>query len=136
MEDLLLSLPSDNLESISGSQLEEICRCSVLAAKKVKPNIKKNKYSCNGWSPIYVALRAQLICMINIRRGLRGYKHVHWPAEDRQRNIASLIHRWRDVVDRFTFECDADKLKIMSWTGKDPSFWIENADDDPSLLAC
>ena len=135
MENLLLSLPSDNLESISGSQLEDICRGSVLAAKKVKPNMKKNKYSCNGWSPIYVALRAQLICMINIRRGLCGYKHVYWPAEDRQRNIASLIHRWRDVVDRFTFECDADKLKIMSWTGKDPSFWIENADDDPSPLA-
>jgi len=73
--------------------------------------------------------------MINIRRGLCGYKHVYWSAEDRQRNITSLVHRWRDVVDRFTFETEEDKLNIMSWTGKSPNFWIENADEDPSSLA-
>ena len=34
MQELLFSLPSDNLASIAGLQLEEICRGSVLAAKK------------------------------------------------------------------------------------------------------
>ena len=52
----------------------------------------------------------------------------------KQRNVAALIHKWRAVVDKFTFECEEDKLRIMSWTGSSPSFWIENANEDPQML--
>ena len=131
---LLDSLPTTDLDTHAAKQLESICRGSVQVARKIKPKRKTNKYSCNGWSPIYVALRAQLIALVNIRRGLCGYKHVFWVKEERQRNIAGLVHKWRDVVDRFTFETEEDKLRIMSWTGKSPNFWIENANDESHTL--
>ena len=54
--------------------------------------------------------------------------------EKKQRNVAALIHKWRAVIDKFTFECEEDKLKIMSWTGSSPSFWIENANEDSQML--
>ena len=43
--------------------------------------------------------------------------------------ISALIDRWKSVVDRFTFESEEDKIRIMSWTGKSPLFWIESADE-------
>ena len=54
--------------------IENICRVSPIIARRVKPVRKKNKFSFDGWSPILVVLRAQLICMHNIRRGLAGRK--------------------------------------------------------------
>ena len=38
------------------------------------------------------------------------------------------------MVDRFTFEAEGDKLRIMSWTGKSSNFWIENAYDEVHIL--
>ena len=134
MLELLTSLPTDDLEGQAAAQLEKICRGSVHVARKIKPKRNTNKYSCNGWSPIYIALRAQLIALVNIRRGLCGFKHVTWAKEEKQRNVAALIHKWRAVVDKFTFECEEDKLRIMSWTGSSPSFWIENANQDTQML--
>ena len=37
-------------------------------------------------------------------------------------------------MDKFIFECEEDKLRIMSWTGSSPSFWIENANEDSQML--
>ena len=54
--------------------IENICRVSPIIARRAKPVRKKNKFSFDGWSPILVVLRAQLICMHNIRRGLAGRK--------------------------------------------------------------
>ena len=72
--------------------------------------------------------------MINTRRGLCGYKHVFWKAEDRTRNICALINRWRAVVDRFTFESEERKLEIMSWSGTSPQFWTESEGVDSAEL--
>ena len=81
-----------------------------------------------------MALRAQLICMIHIRRGLCGYKHIYWNNEDRTRNICVLIDRWRAVVDRFTFESEEHKLEIMSWSGTSPQFWTESEGTESAVL--
>jgi hypothetical protein len=66
--------------------------------------------------------------MHNIRRGLSGYKGVFWSDEEVLEQIASLINRWKSVVDRFTFETEEDKIRIMSWTGKGPGVWLEAHD--------
>ena len=88
-------------DKTAGEQLEHICRKSVTIARTAKPPVKKNKLFHEGWSPIFIALRAQLICMINIRRGLCGYRHVYWDEKQRTQNITTLIDRWRGIVDRF-----------------------------------
>ena len=116
MLELLTSLPECVDTAHAGELLEKICRESVTVARAVKPPIKKNKFYHDGWSPIFFVLRARMIYMINIRRGLCGYKHVFWKEEDRTRNICVLIDRWRAVVDRFTFESEERKLEIMSWS--------------------
>ena len=67
---LLESLPECADDDQAGELLERICRDSVAIARAVKPPAKKNKFYHDGWSPIFFVLRAQLICMINIRRGL------------------------------------------------------------------
>ena len=72
--------------------------------------------------------------MINIRRGLCGFKHVYWQKEDRTRHITELINRWRAVVDRFTFESEEQKLEIMSWSGTSPQYWTESEDIDSEVL--
>ena len=73
-----------------------------------------------------MVLRAQLICLHNIRRGLSGYKGVYWPEDDVAQQMATLVDRWRAVVDRFTFESEDDKVRIMSWTGHGPLTWLES----------
>ena len=65
--------------------------------------------------------------MHNIRRGLSGYKGVFWHEDEVAQQIAALIDRWKSVVDRFTFESEEDKIRIMSWTGKSPLTWVESA---------
>ena len=48
--------------------------------------------------------------------------------------ISALIDRWKSVVDRFTFESEEDKIRIMSWTGKSPLTWIDSAGVDRQTL--
>ena len=76
-----------------------------------------------------MVLRAQLICMHNIHRGLAGRKEkgVVWNHSDRTSNISKHIARWQSVVDRFSFESVEDKERVMGWTGADPStFWLQS----------
>ena len=114
--------------------IENVCRISPILARRVRPPRHKNKFSFEGWSPILVVLRAQLICMHNIRRGLAGRreKGVVWAGSDRTKHIRQHIDRWLGVVDRFTFETAEDRRKVISWTGVDPSvFWLQS-DSVPS----
>ena len=120
MLELLQQLTDDPSNREAGLQLEDICRRSVRIARKIVPRKRKDKYAFNGWSPIYAVLRAQLICMHNIRRGLSGYKGVYWHKDEVARQIAAIMDRWKSVVNRFTFESVEDKLRIMSWTGRGP----------------
>ena len=76
--DLLQQLTDNPSIGEAGLQLEDICRRSVRIARKIVPRKRKDKYAFNGWSSIYAVLRAQLICIHNIRRGLSGYKGVYW----------------------------------------------------------
>ena len=71
--------------------LEQICRQSVTIARKVRPTVTKHQYYHDGWSPIFIVMRAQLVCLINIRRGLCGWKHVSWQKEDRTPTSAPLL---------------------------------------------
>ena len=98
------------------------------------PLLKKNKFFHDGWSPIFITLRAQLICMINIRRGLCGYRHVLWDEDSRTHNITVLVARWKAIVDRFTFESEEAKEEIMSWTGTPPEFWLNSETQDRGAL--
>ena len=125
MLDLLQQLSDNPSNPEAGLQLEDICRRSVRIARKIVPRKRKDKYAFNGWSPIYAVLRAQLICMHNIRRGLSGYKGVYWQEGEVVQQIVALIDRWKSVVDRFTFESEEEKLRIMSWTGRGPLAWTE-----------
>ena len=87
-----------------------------------------------GWSPIFIALRAQLIRMINIRRSLCGYRDIYWDEDQRTQNITSLVGKWRGIVDRFTFESEEAKLAVMSWTGTAPSYWTDLEAVDRQIL--
>ena len=96
--------------------------------------LKKNKFFHDGWSPIFITLRAQLICMINIRQGLCGYRHVLRDEDSRTHNITVLVARWKAIVDRFTFESEEAKEEIMSWTGTPPEFWLNSETQDRGAL--
>ena len=90
-------LPECTSDKHAGELLGKIRRETVTIVREVKPPLKNNKFFHDGWSPIFITLRAQLICMINIRRGLCGYRHVLWDEDSRTHNITTLVVRWRKL---------------------------------------
>ena len=99
--------------------------------KKVPRSSRKN-----GWSPTFVAYKANLDALLEIRRHYLGqHKCIRWQTSlDISTGIIKQITKWCETVSSLGIEREV-KEAALSITSHSPEYWLTVEAMDPALLA-
>ena len=109
----------------AGAFLHAISTQSVTVTRRVIHGIqKKRARQKDGWSPQFIALKTHLSALLEIRRHVLGQKgRTRWTSDtDAASDILRIANRWEASVMDLKLPI-SEKRKILSSTGRDPSFW-------------
>ena len=102
-------------------------------AKGLKKLLKSNRK--DGWSPTFVAYKANLDALLEIRRhylGQHGCKK--WKTSlDILTRIIKKVSQWYEIVKGFALEPAAKEL-ALSITTHSPEYWRTIEATDPTIL--
>ena len=122
----------------AGSFLYSLSMFSTKVTRKIVKGLTKVPRSKrkDGWSPTFVAYKANLDALLEIRRHYKGqHRCKKWrTTADMSIGIIKQINRWCDIVDSLALEYE-EKEEALSITTHSPSYWRTIDPTDPTLLA-
>ena len=99
-------VPPDATQAELATQLRVMSETLYAAAEAVVSTAKPHRSSFkDGWSPEYIAIKAHLTALTEIRRHLQGANHrPKWHASFIPIGIKREVDKWTNAISRYKVE--------------------------------
>ena len=120
--------PPPTTTTEAGAALQALSNLSAAwTAEQSQPraHLSTGKRRFDGWSPVAIAIKANLTAIVTIQGHLRGHgSHRPWKTQqDMDRDPHAIIGRRQTTVNSFHWDDPATLYNLLDLTGSGPSFW-------------